>query len=469
MANMTEAQTRGALIGATNSTRTGFMPSPYMELPYACFDELDKAKQIDNVIDPYMHGTIMHFTRGVQYPISPVVLCLANPKENDRYGIIHNAWRRRSVFMNTGGLPESARDMIDVVADMEDVPSGLLPMDSFTVPESLDDTGKAVIRASRELYTKGFQRIYCGSRSIELLALGCMAVTGCSPAVAAHHVVAHFATVASTIPGQLVPYASVAWKEVRGYLSNDVEDMTEIIRSYKPDASADLDRQIAEQREQEAIARDALRRLRAAKGILARRIEIAIRSLDTGNLPSTDAIVWRAITLQETLRALIPEIRDAVSEDEITDIERDIKNEINLVNGNQLIGDIQRAIEIQEIMLQREQWEAAEITQSEPLAIESADTRSANAAPGRAVQRMRESFAPLYAGVCAYKHLLGNVTAMYWIMPTRGYGYMATPSSRTPIVKTCAIHYQNGIDYAQKTGHEQYIILSGQSLRDFTS
>ena len=241
--NLTQAHTRGALKGTVIAGH-GFMPSPYMRLPYLAFEEIDKEKTLISLVDPYFLGEISHETRGQPYHIFPAPAIFANPPDDikaGRYSLVHPAWRRRSVLLDTQYMSPREKEQIEDFADWLDNPGnlspGLLELDSFTVPGRLSDPGKAVLQCVRELLSPDFRNrdLYCGTGPLELISLGHAAVYGCSHEIAAWEVGVCYLSITDTIPGQTIPDAMSIWAKIRGYIGSDLSVLRGMIRASKPE------------------------------------------------------------------------------------------------------------------------------------------------------------------------------------------------------------------------------------------
>lgn len=237
--NLTQAHTRGALKG-TVITGRGFVQSPYMSLPYLVFEELDKDPALIRIVDPYCLGEISHMTRGTSYRILPSPMILANPPDKgERHSLIHPAWRRRSILLDTQYLsrPEKERieDFADWLDDPANLPPGMLDLEAFTVPERLSEPGKAVLQCVRELLSPDFRNrdLYPGTGPLELVALGYVAVFGCSHELAAWHTGLCYLAITETIPGQVVPDALPLWDKLHDLLGSGYPALRGAIRSSK--------------------------------------------------------------------------------------------------------------------------------------------------------------------------------------------------------------------------------------------
>lgn len=273
--NLTQAHTRGALKG-TVITGHGFMPSPYMRLPYLAFEEVDKEKSLVSLVDPYFLGEISHETRGQPYHIFPAPAIFANPPDDskDRYSLVHPAWRRRSVFLDTQFMSPREKEQIEDFADWLDSPGnlspGLLQLDSFTVPGRLSDAGKAMLQCVRELLSPGFRNLdlYCGTGPLELITLGHIAVYGMSHEVAAWHIGLCYLGIGSTVAGELTPDALTVWERLYPLAGSDLASLRKALRSAKSSAetareSAEIERQISPEDAMLARMQESKRKLQA--------------------------------------------------------------------------------------------------------------------------------------------------------------------------------------------------------------
>jgi len=238
--NLTQAHTSGELKGLWGGLKHGFVPSKYMGFPYLVFEEVDKDAEKIKLIDPYFLGEIKAETRGKSYRILPVPVILGNPPEKgERYSLIHPAWRRRSVFLDTQYLSAAEKIRIEDFAEWLDTPGnlepGMLSIESFTVPERLSEPGKAMLQCVRELLSTDFRNrdLYSGTGPLELITLGHIALHGQSHEIAAWHIGLFYLAIASTIPDQIVPDALPMWNKLYDHAGESLSVLRGIIKSSK--------------------------------------------------------------------------------------------------------------------------------------------------------------------------------------------------------------------------------------------
>jgi len=114
-----QTATLGELIGRRVSTSGGvsFEPSPYVSFPFICLDELDKAqKPLQRQALYYLQGDSSVTLEGVSVPIRPISFVTLNTEFERGLSIIHEAYLRRSVVLDTSSLRSSLSD-IDQVAE----------------------------------------------------------------------------------------------------------------------------------------------------------------------------------------------------------------------------------------------------------------------------------------------------------------------------------------------------------------
>ncbi len=237
--NMTQAHTRGALKGIV-ITGLGFQPSPYMSMPYLVFEEVDKEAALVSIVDPYFLGEIRQQTRGRDYRILPVPVILANPPDKgDRYSLIHPAWRRRSVFMDTASMSAADKERIERFAYFLEKPEtkraldGILRPENLSVPGRLSAAGNAVLNCLRDVLTTDFRNrnLYSGTGPVELIVLGHLALYGGSHEQAAWSVGRAYLTITGTIDGQIVPHGLALWDKLSGHLGSGESELRSVIRS----------------------------------------------------------------------------------------------------------------------------------------------------------------------------------------------------------------------------------------------
>jgi hypothetical protein len=238
--NLTRAHTSGELKGLWGGPKYGFVPSKYMGFPYLVFEEVDKDAEKIKLVDPYFLGEIKAETRGKSYRILPVPVILGNPPEKgDRYSLVHPAWRRRSVFLDTQYLSAAEKISIEDFAEWLDTPGnlepGMLHIENFKVPERLSESGKAILQCVRELLSTDFRNrdLYSGTGPLELITLGHVALHGQSHEIAAWHVGLYYLGIASTIPGQVVPDALPMWVKLYDHMGESLSALRGIIKSSK--------------------------------------------------------------------------------------------------------------------------------------------------------------------------------------------------------------------------------------------
>lgn len=237
--NLTQAHTRGQLKGKVIPGQ-GFTPSPYMLAPYLAFEEVDKDPSLISLVDPYFLGEIRQSSGGISYRILPVPALYANPPDKgDRYSLMHPAWRRRSVFLDTQYMSRKDKGSIEDFADWLDnpdsIPEALLRLEAFSVPERLPEQAKAVLQSVKELLSPDFRDrdLYCGLGPLELMTLGQQALTGMSPEISAWHVGLFYLAVTATIPGQVISDAFPIWESLYDLAGSPLAVLRASVRSLR--------------------------------------------------------------------------------------------------------------------------------------------------------------------------------------------------------------------------------------------
>jgi hypothetical protein len=242
--DMTQSQTLGALRGLHVPQR-GFQPSHYMSYPYIAFEEMDKSDDKIKVVDAYFRGEIRQETRGTRYRVLPVPVIYANPPRKngeivtegeDKYSLLHPAWRRRSFVLDTDYIsPDEKSDVEDFAAWLDDdnLEPEILHRESFKVDSRLSDAGKDILRSVRELLTTDYRNrnLWSGFGPLELVALGQAALHGINHVTAAWRTGEAYLIIAETIPGQVIPGAREIWRAVARNAGKDAAGLREIIRA----------------------------------------------------------------------------------------------------------------------------------------------------------------------------------------------------------------------------------------------
>jgi hypothetical protein len=317
-------ETKGSVLGRREQSADGiqFVPSPFFDLPFVCFDEFDKGNEETRaaVLPYFQENTRVLIEKGIRTS-RPTPMLAANPprhRSEDRYWMLPDEYRRRSVVVDTG---DTAHDELEAPLrafhETERLP--LLNLNELVPPAELSSSATRALELVRDVLSKDGKSFFPKLRALEHLALGRAALLGpdTDPLLAAYATGFSYLSCASTIPGLVDDGWQLPLEAIRKAIGPDT-DIAVLEQAVAREAEARAERaklRTASRRAKTSLDLEQISR----RGELLERIAQALKDLDGRSVPRGHGVEAGGIRTQlKRLQKLAEHVETA---DSIEDLE----------------------------------------------------------------------------------------------------------------------------------------------------
>jgi len=221
-------------------------PAPVTQQPFLLLDEFDKADDATRrQALAYLHDQPRRMVGSELRDLKPTTLLAANPPTSgERYRMLRQEYRRRSVVLDTAGT----KGIADVLRHTYDAwrPADRLDLAQLEPPaDELPDPARAVLQSlvDNVLTEDGSTDDFPGVPALELAALGRWALLGpdADPAAAALGVAVAYAQVTGTVPGMVKDGWQLDLAAVRSALGADGEAIAAAVERGRAERATAVD------------------------------------------------------------------------------------------------------------------------------------------------------------------------------------------------------------------------------------